>query len=166
MSSWVPRLIGTWCWGSTRTYSPHFSSLCDGFILHKAEGSRWPLSKLPSSFLPSCLRSLLWWTSPSSLSSAWKHSEEEPCLLCLESYAQKGMASHSTILVWRIPWAKEPIGSQRGGQDWSDLTCVHVIWPSNPTSGHTHQGNQIWKRHMHPNVHCSTVCHSQDMEAT
>ena len=27
-------------------------------------------------------------------------------------------------------------------------------------------GNQIWKRHMHPNVHRSTVCHSQDMEAT
>ena len=30
----------------------------------------------------------------------------------------------------------------------------------------THQGNQIWKRHMHPNVHRSTVYHSQDMEAT
>ena len=27
------------------------------------------------------------------------------------------------------------------------------------------QGNQIWKRHMHPNVHRSTVYHSQDMEA-
>ena len=40
------------------------------------------------------------------------------------------------------------------------------IWPSNPTPGHTHQGNQIWKRHVHPNVHHSTVYHSQDMEAT
>ena len=36
----------------------------------------------------------------------------------------------------------------------------------NPTSGYTHQGNQIWKRHVHPNVHRSTVYHSQDMEAT
>ena len=27
-----------------------------------------------------------------------------------------------------------------------------AIWPSNPTSGHTHRGNQIWKRHVHPNV--------------
>ena len=26
--------------------------------------------------------------------------------------------------------------------------------------------NQIWKRHVHPNVHCSTVYNSQDMEAT
>ena len=41
-----------------------------------------------------------------------------------------------------------------------------AIWPSNPTSGQTHQGNQIWKRHVHPNVHRSTVYHSQDMEAT
>ena len=41
-----------------------------------------------------------------------------------------------------------------------------AIWPSNPTSGHTHRGNQIWKRHMHPNVHRSTVYYSQDMEAT
>ena len=32
-----------------------------------------------------------------------------------------------------------------------------AIWPSNPTAGHTHQGNQNWKRHMYPNVHCSTV---------
>ena len=40
------------------------------------------------------------------------------------------------------------------------------IWPSNTTSGHTHWGKQIWKRHVHPNVHCSTVYNSQDMEAT
>ena len=40
------------------------------------------------------------------------------------------------------------------------------IWPSNPTAGHTHRGNQNWKRHMYPNVHYSTVYNSQDMEAT
>ena len=28
---------------------------------------------------------------------------------------------------------------------------------SNPTAGHTHQGNQNRKRHMYPNVHHSTV---------
>ena len=41
-----------------------------------------------------------------------------------------------------------------------------AIWPSNPTPGHTHWGNQIWKRHVYPNVHRSTVYNSQDMEAT
>ena len=38
--------------------------------------------------------------------------------------------------------------------------------PSNPTVGHTHRGNQNWKRHMCSNVHCSTVYNSQDMETT
>ena len=32
--------------------------------------------------------------------------------------------------------------------------------PSNPTAGHTHRGNQNWKRHMYPNVHRSTVYNS------
>ena len=27
-----------------------------------------------------------------------------------------------------------------------------VLWPSNPTAGHTHWGNQNWKRHVYPNV--------------
>ena len=31
---------------------------------------------------------------------------------------------------------------------------------------HTHRGNQNRKRHMYPNVHCSTVYNSQDMETT
>ena len=35
---------------------------------------------------------------------------------------EKGMATHTSILAWRIPWAEEPgglqfMGSQRGGHD-------------------------------------------------
>ena len=41
-----------------------------------------------------------------------------------------------------------------------------AIWRSNPTPGHTHWGNQNWKRHMYPNVHQGTVYNSQGMEAT
>ena len=59
-----------------------------------------------------------------------------------------------------------------------EFKCAHLkiqqktgnktaIWPSSPTAaGHTHQGNQNWKRHMYPNVHRSTVYNGQDMEAT
>ena len=48
--------------------------------------------------------------------------------------------------------------------------CIHFsiqtsIWPSNPTAGHTHQGNQNWKRRVYHSVHRSTVYNSQDMEA-
>ena len=44
------------------------------------------------------------------------------------------MATHSSILAWRIPWTEEPGGSQRVGQsirsqrvgqDQSNLACMH-----------------------------------------
>ena len=41
-----------------------------------------------------------------------------------------------------------------------------AIRPSNPTAGHTHQGNQNRKRPVYPSVHHSTVYNNQDMEAT
>ena len=39
-----------------------------------------------------------------------------------EDSLEKGMATHSNILTWRIPWTEEPggiqsMGSQRVGQD-------------------------------------------------
>ena len=41
-----------------------------------------------------------------------------------------------------------------------------ALWPTNPTAGHTRQGNPNWKRPVYPNVHCRTVYNSQDMEAS
>ena len=38
--------------------------------------------------------------------------------------------------------------------------------PSNPTSGHIPRENYNSKRHMHSNVHCSTIYNSQVIEAT
>ena len=32
-----------------------------------------------------------------------------------------------------------------------------TIWPSNPTPRHISWGNQNWKKHMYPSVHCSTI---------
>ena len=61
-------------------------------------------------------------------------------------YLEEGMATHSSILAWRIPWTEEPgrlqsTGLQRVGHNWSDLAqhvcvCVCVyrqmqIFPSN-----------------------------------
>ena len=49
-----------------------------------------------------------------------------------EDPLEKGMATHSGILAWRIPWTKElgglqPIGSQRVGQFWSNLASKHTL---------------------------------------
>ena len=39
-----------------------------------------------------------------------------------------------------------------------------TIWCSNPTPGHISGEDHNSKRHMHPNVPCSTIYNSQDME--
>ena len=51
--------------------------------------------------------------------------------LCWEDPLQKGMATHSSILAWRIPWTEEhcglwSIGFQRVGHSWSDWACMHT----------------------------------------
>ena len=30
---------------------------------------------------------------------------------------EEGMATHSSVLAWKIPWTEEPSGSQRDGHD-------------------------------------------------
>ena len=48
-----------------------------------------------------------------------------------EDLLEEGMATHSSILAWRIPWTEEPgglwsIGSQRLRHNRSDLTHTHT----------------------------------------
>ena len=54
-----------------------------------------------------------------------------------EDPLQKGMATHSSILAWRIPWPEEPggpqsMGLQRAGQDLvtKPPPYVHFIYSS------------------------------------
>ena len=49
-----------------------------------------------------------------------------------EAPLEEGMATHSSILAWRISWTEEPgelqsKGLQRVGQDWSNLACMHIL---------------------------------------
>ena len=54
---------------------------------------------------------------------------------------EKGMATHSSILAWRIPWTEEPdrlqsVGSQR---DTTERAHTHVH-----THGSTHYMGDFW----------------------
>ena len=51
----------------------------------------------------------------------WSLSWEDP--------PEESVATHSSILAWRIPWTEEPDGlqSQRVGHDWIDLACTESI---------------------------------------
>ena len=63
--------------------------------------------------------------------SPWGHEEsdttEQPHFHVLE----KEMATHSSVIAWKIPWTEEPgglpsMGSHRVGHHWSDLVVVVV----------------------------------------
>ena len=54
--------------------------------------------------------------------------------LVQEDPQEKRMATHSSILAWRIPWTEEPgglqsIGSQRVGHDWVTNTLHSIHSP-------------------------------------
>ena len=64
--------------------------------------------------------------------------ETEVWSLGWEDPLEKGVAIHSSILAWRIPWTEEPgglqsMGSQRVTQDWAMFTYF-FIWPPHPSS--------------------------------
>ena len=76
-----------------------------------------------------------------------------------EGPLEKDMATHSSILAWRIPWGKEPggllsIGLQRGRQDWATntFTFKHLL--------ETRKFIQLWslkKIHTGPSSHLTSV---------
>ena len=49
-----------------------------------------------------------------------------------EDHLEKAMASHSSILAWKIPWTEEPgrlqsMGSQRVRHDWATSLSLYII---------------------------------------
>ena len=53
--------------------------------------------------------------------------------LCCEAPLEKEIATHSSILAWRIPWTEEPgglqsMGSQRVRQDSATNTHTHYTF--------------------------------------
>ena len=59
--------------------------------------------------------------------------------LAWEDPLEKGMATHSSILAWEIPWIEEPVGSQRVRHDlvnkqqqhfkisWKEMTTMSML---------------------------------------
>ena len=66
--------------------------------------------------------------NPPAVQEVWVRS------LGPEDPLEKGMATHSSILAWRIPWTEEPgglqsVGLQRAWHDWATFTfCCFFPW--------------------------------------
>ena len=68
-----------------------------------------------------------------------------------EDPLEEGMATHSSILAWRIPWTQEPcgqqfIGLQRVEHNWSNLT--HINNGSKSPYPLKHLLNYLWVKCM------------------
>ena len=71
--------------------------------------------------------------NPTAMRETWVQSlgQEDPL--------EKGMATHSSIRAWRIPWTEEPgrlqsKGSQRVRHDWATWLSLLLLWKSIRTS--------------------------------
>ena len=67
--------------------------------------------------------------NPSTVQETWIRflGQEDPL--------EKGMATHSSIIAWRIPWTEkpgglQPMGSQKVGHDWATniINHHHMTW--------------------------------------
>ena len=76
--------------------------------------------------------------------------ETRVCSLGQEDLLEKGTATHSSILAWRIPWTEEPgrlqsMGLQRVRQDWMTNTMFSFVRNCQPvfqTAIHFHSHQQ------------------------
>ena len=75
------------------------------------------------------------WVSGPSLPLTTPRHQEDPL--------EKGKATHSSVLAWRIPWTVSSMGSQRVRQDWTTFTFNS---PSSPDSTRTCFGYRFQKR--------------------
>ena len=60
-----------------------------------------------------------------------------------EDSLEEGMATHSSILAWRIPWAEKPDRSQNQTLLSSTRARVHTHTPTH-THPHTHTHTHTW----------------------
>ena len=66
-----------------------------------------------------------WWAAVHGVSKSWTRLNDFTFTFHFHAL-EKGMATHSSVLAWRIPGTREPgglpsMGSHRVGHNWSDL---------------------------------------------
>ena len=82
--------------------------------------------------------------------------------LSWEDALEKSMATHSSILAWRIPWIEEPgglqsIGAQRVRHNW--MRSMHAFMPSHSLS---HQFFTLTVKWSEVAQSCPTLCDPMD----
>ena len=80
-----------------------------------------------------------WWAAVHEVTNSWVRLGDFTFTFHFHAL-EKEMATHSSVLAWRIPGTEEPgglpsMGSHRVGHDWSDLAAVAAAAWSIRTTG-------------------------------
>ena len=73
-----------------------------------------------------------WWAAVHGVTKSWTWLSDFTFTFHFHAL-EKGMATHSSVLAWRIPGTGEPggltsMGSHRVGHDWSDLAAAAAVF--------------------------------------
>ena len=114
--------------GKESTYNARDPSSIPGLGSSPAEGLGYPLQYSRVSLVAQMVK------NPPAMQETWVQS------LGWEDLLENWMATHSSILAWRIPWTEEPgglqsMGLQRVGHYWVTNTCFEY---SNSTKLHAY----------------------------
>ena len=71
-----------------------------------------------------------WWAAVHGVTKSWTRLSDFTFTFHFHAF-EKAMATHSSVLAWRIPWTEESgglpsMGSHRVGYNWSDLAAAAV----------------------------------------
>ena len=88
-----------------------------------------------------------WWTAVHGVSKSWTRLSDFTFTFHFHAL-EREMATHSSVLAWRIPGTGKPgglpsMGSHRVGHDWSDLAAAAAskILSKNISYGRYYQGD-------------------------
>ena len=101
------------------------NSNCHDVAQSVGEGDGTPLQY---SCLENPMDGRAWWAAVHGVAKSWTRLSDFPFTFHFHAL-EKEMASHSSVLAWRIPGMGEPggllsMGSHRVGHDWSDLAAA------------------------------------------
>ena len=81
----------------------------------------------------------VWWAAVHGVTKSWTQLSDFPFTFHFHAL-EKEMATHSSVLAWRIPGTEEPggllsLGLHRIGHNWSDLACTQalIVFSLNPS---------------------------------
>ena len=98
--------------------------------VYPGEGKGTPLQY---SCLENPLEGGAWWAAVCGVAKRWTRLSDFTFTFHFHAL-EKAMATHSSVLAWRIPGTEEPgglpsMGSHRVGHDWSDLAAAAAECP-------------------------------------